>query len=90
MHAGLGMGRSFGPLPGSAEVASARQQETRYRIEERFSNFKAYDGFTLPSHYELRFTEELQNGFTKLTLWTVEVTRVLNNISVDDHNFEIK
>jgi hypothetical protein len=75
---------------GASEVESAQQQETRYRIEERFSDFQNSDGLTLPFHYELRFTKELQNGFTKLLQWDATVTRVLNNISLDPRNFQIK
>ena len=75
---------------GASEVESAQQQETRYRIEERFSDFQNSDGLTLPFHYELRFTKELQNGFTKLLEWDATVTRVLNNVSLDPRNFQIK
>jgi hypothetical protein len=75
---------------GANDVESARQQETRYRIEERFGDFQNSDGLTLPFHYELRFTKELQNGFTKLLEWDVAVTRVLNNVSLDPRNFQIK
>jgi len=71
-----------------SEIENARQQETRYRIEERFGDFKVVDGLTLPSHYDLRFTEELQNGFTKSLEWDVTTTRVLNNVSLDPRNFQ--
>jgi len=80
IHAGIGL----------SETQTAQQQETRYRIEERFSDFKNSDGLTLPFHYELRFTNELQNGFTKLLEWDATVTRVLNNVSLDPRNFQIK
>jgi len=70
------------------ETANPRQQETRYRIEERFSDFKVVDGLTLPSHYDLRFTQELQNGFTKSLEWDITTTRVLNNVSLDPRNFQ--
>lgn len=71
-----------------AEIANARQQESRYRIEERFGDFRTVDGLTLPSHYDLRFTEELQNGFTKSLEWDITTTRVLNNVSLDPRNFQ--
>jgi len=71
-----------------SEIENARQQEIRYRIEERFGDFKVVDGLTLPSHYDLRFTEELQNGFTKSLEWDVTTTRVLNNVSLDPRNFQ--
>lgn len=85
-HAGLGMADSGNR---ASETESARQQQTRYRIEEKFSDFKTADGLTLPNHYDLRFQEELQNGFTKQVEWEVSATRVLNNISVDARNFQI-
>lgn len=73
----------------AGDEASARQQQTRYQIEERFSDFKTADGLTLPSNYDLRFTEELQNGFTKTVEWTVATTRVLNGVPLDPKNFVI-
>jgi hypothetical protein len=84
------------PIPGSvistgaSETQSARRQEAHYRIEERFSNFQSADGLTLPSVYDLRFTEELQNGFSKGIEWEVHTTRVMNNITLDPKNFEIR
>ena len=83
-HVGLS---PFGAAAG--DQATARQQQTRYRIEERFSDFKTADGLTLPSSYDLRFTEELQNGFTSSVVWTVTTTRVLNNVTLDPKNFQI-
>jgi hypothetical protein len=69
---------------------SARREEARYRIEERFSNFQSTDGLTLPSHYDLRFSEELQGGFTKSVEWEVNATRVLNNVGLDPKNFQVR
>jgi hypothetical protein len=91
----VGLGQSSGPgevggnLAAGGDVSTARQQETRYRIEERFSSFEAADGLTLPTHYDLRFQEELQNGFTKTVEWDTTTTRVLSNVPVDARNFEI-
>ena len=96
VHAGIGTSNvdatysENGPLDSGPEIASARQQQTRYRIEERFSDFKESDGLTLPTHYDLRFQEELQNGFTKLVDWDITQTRVLNNVTLDPKNFEIR
>lgn len=94
-HAGLG-GIAFMPLPGAtisngaSEIQSARQNQTRFRIEEHFKDFKTSEGLTLPTNDDLRFTAELQSGFTKSVEWRVETKRVLNNISVDARNFEIQ
>lgn len=85
--AGLGMADSGNR---AEETASARQNQTRYRIEEKFGDFKTVDGLTLPSRYNLRFQEELQNGFTKQVEWDITATRVMNNVPVDARNFQIR
>jgi serine/threonine protein kinase/tetratricopeptide (TPR) repeat protein len=46
--------------------ATARQQETRYRLTEKFSDFKTVDGVTLPTHDNIQFSQELQNGGTMI------------------------
>jgi hypothetical protein len=73
---------------GPTEIESARQNQARYRIEERFSDFKTADGLTLPWHYDLRYQQELQNGFTKLVEWDVTAATIDNNISLDPRNFD--
>jgi hypothetical protein len=72
------------------EATSAREQETRYLIQERFSDFQTKDGLTLPTHYDLRFTLELNNGFTKSIEWEVRAINILNNESIDARSFEVK
>jgi len=73
---------------GPSETESARQNLARYRIEERYSDFKTVDGLTLPWHYDLRYQQELQNGFTKLVEWDVTAASIDNNVSLDPRNFE--
>jgi hypothetical protein len=63
---------------------------TRYEIEERFSDFKTADGLTVPSHYDLRFTEEMETGFTKSVEWEVKATDIVNNLSIDARSFQVK
>ncbi len=75
---------------GEGEIATARKQATRYLIEEKFADFQSLDGLTLPSHYSLRFTEELDNGFTKSVEWQVRAVNILNNQSIDPRSFEVK
>ena len=72
------------------ETTSAQKQQTRYQIEERFSDFQAKDGLTLPTHYDLRYTLELDNGFTKLVEWEVKAGDIMNNQSIDPRSFEVK
>jgi len=43
---------------------SVYQHENRYTIEERFSEFQPVDGLTLPTHYHLQYTQEVQSGNT--------------------------
>jgi hypothetical protein len=81
---------AIAPGIGASEIQSARLQETRYRIEERFSDFKNSDNLTLPSHYDLRFTEELGTGFTKFLEWDVTIGGISNNVSLDPRNCQIK
>jgi hypothetical protein len=49
---------TISPQMGRSEIATARQQETRYRLEERFADFKSIDGLTLPEKWTIEFTFE--------------------------------
>jgi hypothetical protein len=83
-------GPGSGMPGGSPETAAARQQLTRYRLQEKFSDFKTVDGVTLPTHYDIQFTQELQNGRTTLSEWDMKGLDILSNQSVDPRNFEVK
>jgi hypothetical protein len=72
------------------ETTSSQEQQTRYRLEERFSDFRSSDGLTLPAHYDLRYTIELNNGFTKTVEWEVRATEIMNNQSVDPRAFKVQ
>lgn len=74
----------------SNEVATARQVQTRFRVEEKFSNFQTVDGLTLPTQYVIHFSQELQNGRTTLTEWDFDANQISNNVSLDPKNFQIK
>jgi hypothetical protein len=50
------------PSMGHNEVATARQQETRYRLVERFSDFKSIEDLNLPELWSIQFTSEVPNG----------------------------
>ena len=76
--------------PSTSETASARQNETRYRIEESFGDFKTTDGVTMPTQHVLKYTQELQNGRTNLWEWDMSEKQISNNISLDPRNFEVK
>jgi hypothetical protein len=74
----------------TAETVAARQFPNRYRLEEKFSDFKTVDGVTLPTHYDIQFSQELQNGKTTLSDWDMKGLEVLNNVSLDVHTFDVK
>jgi hypothetical protein len=49
---------TISPQMGTSDIATARQQETRYRLEERFADFKSVDGLNLPERWTIEFTFE--------------------------------
>jgi len=92
------IGGDLGPAPSPAggvvtetsETATARQQETRYRLEEKFSDFRTVDGLTLPNHYTIHFSQELGNGRTTVSDWDITENQIDNPPSVDARNFQVK
>jgi len=53
---------TISPHMGTSDIATARQQETRYRLEERFADFKSVDGLNLPERWTIEFTSENAGG----------------------------
>jgi hypothetical protein len=80
---------SRGATIAHSDLANARQQEVRYSIEERFSDFQTDNGITLPRHYDLRYSQELQNGSIRVYDWDMTADKVLNNLEVDPGNFQL-
>jgi hypothetical protein len=76
--------------PGADVTQSSKQKETRYTIEERFSDFKTAEGLTLPTKYSMHFTEELQNGMTKVYEYDLTTEEISNNKPLDPRNFQVK
>jgi hypothetical protein len=72
------------------ETAMAGKSPRRYKIEERFSEFQTADGLTLPTRYDLRYTLESENGFTKSVEWQVKASNIMNNQSIDPRSFQVK
>jgi hypothetical protein len=71
-------------------TTSAEQQQIRYTIEERFGDFQSDNGITLPRHYDLQYTEELQSGLTHVYDWDMTVDKIVNNVGLDPGNFHLK
>ena len=74
----------------SGDTRNARQTPERHRIEERFSQFKQFDGLMLPTHYDLQYTQELQTGGTSLFEYEITINQVGNNEGVDARNFDLR
>jgi hypothetical protein len=75
---------------GADVTQSSRQKQTRYTIEEVFSDFKTAEGLTLPTKYVIHFTEELQDGTTNVYQWDLTADQVSNNQPLDPRNFQVK
>lgn len=88
LHTIYTMNRIEGP---TGDIRSTPyQHEIKYRMEERFSDFKTQNGMTLPTHYDLQWSEETQNGSTRLFDWDLVANQIVHDVSLDPANFEIK
>jgi hypothetical protein len=72
------------------DIENARQQGLHFTLEERFSDFQTDNGITLPRQYDLRFSQELQNGTTTIYDWAMTAEKVLQNPNIAPVNFEVK
>ncbi|MBI3476773.1 MAG: hypothetical protein HY010_13655 [Acidobacteria bacterium] len=77
-------------IPSSTETNQARQQQNRYLLKEKFSEFTTVDGVTLPTHYDIQFTQELQTGSSTLSDWDLKGLDIASNVTVDARNFDVK
>lgn len=75
---------------GTTITNSVNQQDIRYTIEERFSDFKAQDGITLPTTYSIEYTQEVQSGNTEVYHWDMTADKILDNVGLDPKNFDTK
>jgi hypothetical protein len=87
------------PGLGSTELETAKQDFTRYHLEERFEDFKEVDGLQLPNKWTIQFTSDvptdpnhprLGGAESSVSQFQSTVTAVHNNISLDPKNFEIR
>jgi len=81
---------AFSPTVGTTITTSVDQQEIRYTIEERFTDFKTENGMTLPTSYSIEYTQELQSGQTVVYHWDMTVDKTAENVSLDPKNFDTK
>ena len=76
------------PGPGDALTAQARQQPTRFKIEQTFSDFRQFDSVTLPTQSMMRFTIEGQTSTVRT--YTSKFDQIMNNVPLDAKNFQFK
>jgi len=70
----------------SQNEVSARQQETRYKLIEEFSDFKKEGGLSLPHAYKLQLSIGSQRG-SLLQDWAFTLTQFAFNETLDDQQF---
>lgn len=66
---------------------SARQSESRLKVTEDFSDFKDFQGLTIPNKYKLVYTISGANGTTEIA-WTCSLTEFAINQALDRSSFE--
>ena len=80
-------------------VTEVRHFQNLYSIEERFSKFRAVDGLTLPTRYQLHYTEDVLNdapattgtlGGTRVYDWDMTAEQIQHNLNLDAKNFRVK
>jgi hypothetical protein len=90
---------TIAPKLQESELENAKQDYTRYYMEERFEDFKELDGLQLPNKWTIQFTSDVPTDAYHQRLGIAEssvsqfqstVTSVHNNISLDPKNFEIR
>jgi hypothetical protein len=90
---------TIAPGLGTTELENAKQDYTRYYMEERFDDFKEVDGLQLPNKWTIQFTSDvptdpdhprLGNAQSSVSQFQATLTAVHNNISLDPKNFEIR
>lgn len=92
---------TIAPHISTSDVETAGQKETTYRLQEKFSDFKSFDGLALPTRWEVQFTEDIPlssdhpgaQGFygrSSTKIWTMSEDAITNNVSFDPRNFAVK
>ncbi|MDA2931368.1 hypothetical protein MYX84_15725 [Acidobacteria bacterium AH-259-O06] len=71
---------------GRTPQESARQSETRYKLEEWFDDFRTMDGLDLPSHWTIRLTIEGGRG-SYMAEWDTVYNQITHNLSIDPQRF---
>ncbi len=64
---------------------------SRYKLEEDFSDFKNFQGYSLPTRWKVRYTwEPSSRGGETMIDWELAMQRVLTNNEVDPKTFTVE
>ena len=72
----------------TGETMGARQQTSRFKLEEDFDDFRNSDGYAVPAQWKIRYTVETQRS--RVYEWVVKVTGVKNNTPVVAQQIAVK
>ena len=88
------------PQLGMTEQETAKQDFTRYLLEERFDDFKLTDGLQRPGHWVIQFTAQIPHDPNHPILGALDQggisqfdateTAINHNVTLDAKNFEVK
>lgn len=71
---------------GDRSYSNVQERESRFKLIEEFSDFKAESGLTLPHHYRIEFSADTQSG-TFLAEWTLSLNKFIFNEKIDPAAF---
>jgi hypothetical protein len=74
---------------GTDIVQSSQQRETRYELEERFEEFRMFDGLTLPTRWTLQYTADTTSRITSLA-WEIRIESIARNPRLDPSTFTME
>lgn len=92
---------TIAPQMAMSELENAKQKSTSYRLEERFADFKQYDGVWLPAQWTIQFGLDVPGDpnhpgdpavYARSDVWEFlnSLTSISHNVSLDPKNFEVK
>ncbi len=71
---------------GTSIEQSSRQRDTRFTLEEWFSEFRSVDGLDLPTQWTIELTLATTSG-TYLAKWEMNYSQITHDLSIDPELF---
>ena len=71
---------------GTSIEQSSSQRDTRFTLEEWYSDFRSVDGFDLPTRWTIELTLETTSG-TYLAKWDMRYPQITHDLSIDPELF---